>query len=120
MTPRVSTLRDEAGMRCGEMIALEWTDVDFNTRQLCIRRSDWNGHVTSPKGGRLRHVPMTRRLAAALSDHRHLRSPRVLCQDDRSLWVSNSSSSGSDWELDEVPTVGDPLAPKDLDGVVKL
>jgi hypothetical protein len=22
------------------------------------------------------------------------------------LWVSNSSSSGSDWELDEVPTVG--------------
>ena len=24
------------------------------------------------------------------------------------LWVSNSSLSGSDWELDEVPTVGDP------------
>ena len=24
------------------------------------------------------------------------------------LWVSNSSLSGSDWEFDEVPTVGDP------------
>ena len=24
------------------------------------------------------------------------------------LWVSNSSSSGRDWELDEVPAVGDP------------
>ena len=38
--------------------------------------------MTTPKGGRLRHVPLTRRLAAALSEHRHLRSARVLCQDD--------------------------------------
>ena len=71
-----------AGMRCGEMIALEWADVDLGNRQLCIRRSDWNGQVTTPKGGRLRHVPLTRRLTAALSEHRHLRSARVLCQDD--------------------------------------
>ena len=69
-------------MRRGEMIALEWTDVDLVNRQLCIRRSDWNGQVTTPKGGRLRHVPLTRRLTAALSEHRHLRSARVLCQDD--------------------------------------
>ena len=75
-------LGGEAGLRCGEMVALEWGDVGLVNRQLCIRRSDWNGHVTSPKGGRLRHVPMTRRLAAALSEHRHLRSARVLCQDD--------------------------------------
>lgn len=47
-----------------------------------MRRSDWNSHVTTPKGGRLRHVPLTRRLAAALSEHRHLRSARVLCQDN--------------------------------------
>ena len=69
-------------MRCGEMIALEWSDVDLANRQLSVRRSDWNGHVTVPKGGRIRHVPMTRRLATALSEHRHLRSTRVLCQDD--------------------------------------
>jgi integrase len=73
----------EAGLRYGEMIALEWGDVDLVNRQVCIRRSDWNGHVTVPKGGRLRHVPLTRRLARALRDHRHLRSSRVLCQDDR-------------------------------------
>src|SRR5205085_193302 len=80
-THLIALLGGEAGMRCGEMIALEWSDVDLGNRQLCIRRSDWNGQVTTPKGGRLRHVPMTRRLAAALSDHRHLRSTRVLCQD---------------------------------------
>ena len=38
--------------------------------------------MTTPKGGRLRYVPLTIRLAAAFRDHRHLRSPRVLCQDD--------------------------------------
>src|SRR5262249_14991862 len=63
-------------------IALEWSDVDLMKRQLCVQRSDWNGHVTTPKGGRLRYVPLTARLAAALREHRHLRSSRVLCRDD--------------------------------------
>jgi site-specific recombinase XerD len=40
--------------------------------------------VTTPKGGRLRYIPLTARLAAALHAHRHLRSDRVLCQDDGS------------------------------------
>jgi integrase len=75
-------LGGEAGLRCGEMIALEWRDVDLAKRQLCVQRSDWNGHVTTPKGGRLRYVPLTVRLAAALRDHRHLRSVNVLCQDN--------------------------------------
>ena len=75
-------LGGEAGLRAGEMMALEWADVDFVKGQLCVQRSDWKGHVTSPKGGRLRYVPMTRRLAAALKAHRHLRGPRVLCEAD--------------------------------------
>ena len=78
----VVLLGGEAGLRCGEMIALEWRDVDLSKRQICVQRSDWNGQVTTPKGGRLRYVPLTIRLAAAFRDHRHLRSPNVLCQDD--------------------------------------
>ena len=75
-------LGGEAGFRCGEMMALEWRDVNLRKRQLHVERSDWKGHVTSTKGGRVRYVPMTGRLAAALHAHRHLRSERVLCQDD--------------------------------------
>jgi integrase len=75
-------LGGEAGLRCGEMIALEWRDVDLAKRQVCVQRSDWNGQVTTPKGGRLRYVPLTVRLAAAFRDHRHLRSANVLCQDN--------------------------------------
>ena len=74
-------LGGEAGLRCGEMMALEWQDVDLAKRRLCVQRSEWKGQVTVPKGGRLRYVPMTVRLAGALRDHRHLRGTRVLCLD---------------------------------------
>jgi len=61
-------------------MALEWSDVDLAKRQLRVERSDWKGHVTSTKGGRVRYVPLTARLAAGLKEHRHLRGARVLCQ----------------------------------------
>jgi integrase len=73
-------LAGEAGLRSGEMVALEWTDVDLGKRQLCIQRSAWQGQVGVPKGGRLRYVPLTTRLTAALREHRHLKGPRVLYQ----------------------------------------
>jgi integrase len=83
-THLIVLLGGDAGLRCGEIMALEWRDVDLHKRQLCVQRSEWKGHVTVPKGGRLRYVPLTIRLAAVLRDHRHLRSERVLCQEDGS------------------------------------
>lgn len=50
----VVRLGGEAGLRCGKMMALEWSDVDLNTRQLCVARSEWKGHVTVPKGSQPR------------------------------------------------------------------
>jgi integrase len=47
-------------------MALEWPDVDLHKRQLCVLHSEWKGQVTMTKGGRLRYVPMTERLAAVL------------------------------------------------------
>lgn len=75
-------LGGEAGLRCGEMMALEWTDVDLGKRQLWVRRSEWKGQVTAPKGGRARLIPLTGRLADALRAHRHLRGVRVLTRED--------------------------------------
>jgi integrase len=77
-------LGGEAGLRCGELMALEWRDVDPGKRQLCAQRSEWKGHITVPKGGRIRYIPLTIRLANALREHRHLRSARVLCELDGS------------------------------------
>ena len=81
-THLIILLGGEAGMRLGEMIAPPWTDVDLGTRQMCVQRSDWNGQVTAPKNGRLRYIPLTVRLAAALQEHRHLKGPLVLYGDD--------------------------------------
>lgn len=75
-------LSGEAGLRLGEMVALEWGDIDFVKQQACVQRSAWKGQVASPKGGRLRYVPLTARLAAALRENRHLRGALVLYQDD--------------------------------------
>jgi integrase len=36
----VLLLGGDAGMRCGEIIGLEWGDVDLVKRQLCVRQSD--------------------------------------------------------------------------------
>ena len=80
-------LGGEAGLRCGEMVALEWPDVDLAaTGQVSVQRAVWNGQATVPKGGRVRHLPLTTRLATALRTHRHLRGVRVLTiKDGRAL-----------------------------------
>ncbi len=72
----------EAGLRCGELLGLEWNDIDFRRGHLLVRRSIWRGHETVPKGGRPRRLPLTKRLVAALREHRHIRGPWVLCRDD--------------------------------------
>jgi integrase len=73
-----------AGLRLGEIVALEWRDIDLAARRLTVERSDWLGHVTVPKGGRSRQLPLTQRLTAALKTVRHLRCERVLCLPDGS------------------------------------
>jgi integrase len=80
-------LGGEAGLRCGEIAALEWHDIDLVKRQLCVQRSNWHGHITSTKGGRIRYVPMTIRLTEALRQVRHLRGPRVLCDSEGSAFT---------------------------------
>jgi integrase len=75
-------LSGEAGLRLGEMAALQWGDIDLVKGGMCVQRSLWKGQVGTPKGNRLRRVPLTGRLAAALRDHRHLRGPHVLYGDD--------------------------------------
>ena len=78
-THLIVLLGGEAGLRCGEMMALEWSDVEA-TGYLSVVRSEWRGQVTVPKGGRGRRLRLTVRLQKALRNYRHLPSPRVLCE----------------------------------------
>ena len=37
------------GMRIGELLALEWTDIDFKQKQIAINKQVWNNTITTPK-----------------------------------------------------------------------
>ncbi|TAK04041.1 site-specific integrase [Patescibacteria group bacterium] len=66
-------LGGEAGLRMGEIAALEWGRIVWARNTIVVAASDWRGHVTKTKSGKVREVPMTTRLAAALRAHSKLR-----------------------------------------------
>jgi len=54
------------GMRLGELLGLQWTDIDFHGRYIEVRRNIVAGRVTTPKNGRARRVDMSTQLTEAL------------------------------------------------------
>lgn len=78
----VVLLGGDAGLRCGEVLALEWNDVEFDRRTLTIQRSEWMGNVSTPKSGRFRIVPMTAKLSAVL-EALPRRGARIILREDQ-------------------------------------
>ncbi len=72
----------KTGLRQGELIGLQWSDVDLQRGKLHVRRTIWRGVTGSPKGGRERTVDLPASAVDALKGHRHLRGPYVFCQQD--------------------------------------
>ena len=58
----------DAGLRKGEVHALRWADVDLVHNELTVRHSLHRGELLTPKSGKSRKVPMTKRLAAVLAN----------------------------------------------------
>ncbi len=86
----VVLLAGDAGIRAGEMRALRWTDADVEKGMLRIECNEWQGHISTTKGNRIRYVPMTARLREALRAHRHLRGERVLYRADGRAMTESS------------------------------
>jgi integrase len=74
----------KTGLRQGELIGLQWTDIDLVRGKLHVRRTIWNGVTVLPKGGPSRSVDLPQSLVYALSAHRHLNGSYVFCQADGS------------------------------------
>jgi integrase len=58
------------GMRIGEMRALKWIDIDFDNRQIEVKRSYHRGRMTDTKNHKCRRVDMTVHLTETLKAHR--------------------------------------------------
>ncbi|MDQ3632735.1 MAG: site-specific integrase [Actinomycetota bacterium] len=57
------------GLRMGELIALRWGDVDFDTEALHVYGSYSLGTLTAPKSGLTRTVPMAEQVRDLLKEH---------------------------------------------------
>ncbi len=59
------------GMRQGELLGLQWADVDFDSRVLRVRRTVWAGKSSAPKtAASRRQIGLGGRAARALAEHR--------------------------------------------------
>lgn len=58
------------GLRVGELIALKWEDIDFNNRQIEVKRSGRQGRITGTKNDKWRRVDMTPHLTDTLREWR--------------------------------------------------
>lgn len=50
----------QTGLRFCELIALQWDDLNMDTRKICVRRAEVRGNIGTPKNNRIRYIPMTR------------------------------------------------------------
>jgi integrase len=70
-----------AGLRVGELAALRWEDLDLreDAPTMHVRRSYSHGHMTTPKGGTSRQIPIPRALARLLRAHKARFGTAALC-----------------------------------------
>lgn len=86
-----------AGLRLGELLGLQWDDVDLARRTITIARTiDWRGRVGPPKGNRSAVLPLSPQATEAL---RELRAHGA----NGCVWVFHSASGrGRPWSRTHV------------------
>lgn len=57
------------GMRIGEALGLQWSDLDYAGRFICVKRSLVRGRISTLKNGKERRTDMSLQLAGALRAH---------------------------------------------------
>lgn len=68
------------GMRLGELVGLQWGDIDFLGGFIEIRRAYTKGNMSTPKSGKGRRVDMSRQLAETLKELRTERKREALAK----------------------------------------
>lgn len=91
-------LAGDAGLRRGEIIALDWRRIDLVNGKVHVQCADWRGIIGPPKGKKARVVRMTKRLRDALAALPR-EGERVLTRDDMERsdcpFVPGQPSTGS-------------------------
>ncbi len=89
--PLVLTLA-RTGMRLGEALALQWSDIDFNSRFITIQRGISWGKVETPKNGKTRRVDMSKQLTETLFKLKRNRKIEPIDGDNDWIFTSATGS----------------------------
>lgn len=80
------------GMRRGELLGLQWGDIDWSSSRIFIRRSLWRGKFVPVKSERsIRKIVMTPKLASVLKRH------KIACPVSDPLTWSSLTARESLW-----------------------
>jgi integrase len=84
------------GMRIGEVLGLQWGDIDFNGRFITIQRNISRGNIETPKNGKIRRIDMSKQLTEGLQDLHHQRKVETLKKGWHQVpeWVFISETGG--------------------------
>ena len=85
------------GLRQGELIGLQWSDIDFRSGFLEVRRAVVKRQLTSTKNHKLRRVDMSPQLIDALRHMREIREFESMSGKPVSEWVF-VTPSGTRWD----------------------
>ena len=80
----------KAGLWLGELLGLQWDDVDLVAGRLVVWRAVSRGRLSTPKSGRKREIAIGQIAIRALKEHRHLRGNFVFCDMDGEILKKNS------------------------------
>ena len=84
------------GLRMGELLALQWGDIDWQGRFIEVQRNYTRLRLTTPKSGENRRVDMSRELGQALKDLHTEQQINAAARGskDASPWVFQSQTGG--------------------------
>jgi integrase len=68
------------GMRLGELLALSWDCINFDTKQIMVQRNYSHAHWDTPKSHKVRYIDMSDTLHEVLLDRYNRRDPNLVCK----------------------------------------
>lgn len=81
------TLR--TGVRIGELLALDWSDINFANRLVTIKRNIVNGHIGSPKNNKYRSIYLAQDILGVLQTRK--KDKGLLFPDSHGSYLSRFS-----------------------------
>jgi integrase len=84
------------GLRLGEVLALQWGNVDFHNRFIEVRQNYVRGRITRPKNGKTRRVDTSHQLTEVLQRLKSQRKAEKLRRgwEEMPPWVFCSENGG--------------------------